>query len=163
MRTSGSPRQAGTSHRVYRTPWPGDPRVNVQQSVVKPRVAPRSAMRALSKACRGNPCGCPVDSVGATLVVALFVSRNNAQQQNSAGNSRIQHGAAGCNVDPQMSARIGGFKREIAEFRGEAQNPAGIEFSGALATGCQDHNGMAKAYQVRQVLRAIEKLEAQHD
>ena len=26
----GAPRQAGTSHRVYRTPWPGDPRVNVQ-------------------------------------------------------------------------------------------------------------------------------------
>ena len=26
----GSPRQTGTSHRVYRTPWPGDPRVNIQ-------------------------------------------------------------------------------------------------------------------------------------
>jgi hypothetical protein len=26
----GEPRQSGTSHRVYRTPWPGDPRVNVQ-------------------------------------------------------------------------------------------------------------------------------------
>ena len=26
----GSPRQSGTSHRVYRTPWPGDPRVNIQ-------------------------------------------------------------------------------------------------------------------------------------
>lgn len=26
----GEPRQKGTSHRVYRTPWPGDPRVNVQ-------------------------------------------------------------------------------------------------------------------------------------
>ena len=26
----GEPRQAGTSHRVYRTPWPGDPRVNIQ-------------------------------------------------------------------------------------------------------------------------------------
>ena len=26
----GSPRQAGTTHRVYRTPWPGDPRVNTQ-------------------------------------------------------------------------------------------------------------------------------------
>ena len=25
-----SPRQTGTSHRVYRTPWPGDPRVNIQ-------------------------------------------------------------------------------------------------------------------------------------
>lgn len=28
----GKPRQAGTSHRVYRTPWPGDPRVNIQRS-----------------------------------------------------------------------------------------------------------------------------------
>ncbi|MBI5164245.1 MAG: toxin HicA [Magnetospirillum sp.] len=26
----GAPRQAGTSHRVYRMPWPGDPRVNIQ-------------------------------------------------------------------------------------------------------------------------------------
>jgi hypothetical protein len=26
----GKPRQQGTSHRVYRTPWPGDPRVNIQ-------------------------------------------------------------------------------------------------------------------------------------
>ena len=26
----GSPRQAGTSHQVYRTPRPGDPRVNIQ-------------------------------------------------------------------------------------------------------------------------------------
>lgn len=27
----GEPRQKGTSHRVYRTPWPGDPRVNIQE------------------------------------------------------------------------------------------------------------------------------------
>ena len=26
----GHPRQTGTSHRIYRTPWPGDPRVNIQ-------------------------------------------------------------------------------------------------------------------------------------
>jgi hypothetical protein len=26
----GVPRQSGSSHRVYRTPWPGDPRVNIQ-------------------------------------------------------------------------------------------------------------------------------------
>lgn len=26
----GPPRQKGTSHRIYRTPWQGDPRVNVQ-------------------------------------------------------------------------------------------------------------------------------------
>ena len=26
----GSPRQKGSSHCVYRTPWPGDPRVNIQ-------------------------------------------------------------------------------------------------------------------------------------
>lgn len=28
----GKPRKSGTSHRVYKTPWPGDPRVNVQNS-----------------------------------------------------------------------------------------------------------------------------------
>ena len=26
----GDPRQTGTSHRVYKTPWQGDPRVNIQ-------------------------------------------------------------------------------------------------------------------------------------
>ncbi len=26
----GEPRQMGTSHSVFRTPWPGDPRVNIQ-------------------------------------------------------------------------------------------------------------------------------------
>ncbi len=26
------PRKSGTSHRVYKTPWPGDPRVNIQNS-----------------------------------------------------------------------------------------------------------------------------------
>lgn len=28
----GDPRQKGTSHRVYRTPWSGDPRVNIQDA-----------------------------------------------------------------------------------------------------------------------------------
>jgi len=26
----GPPRQSGSSHRVYKTPWQGDPRVNIQ-------------------------------------------------------------------------------------------------------------------------------------
>ena len=26
----GEPRQSGSSHRVYRMPWRGDPRVNIQ-------------------------------------------------------------------------------------------------------------------------------------
>jgi hypothetical protein len=26
----GAPRQKGTSHRVWKMPWPGDPRVNLQ-------------------------------------------------------------------------------------------------------------------------------------
>ena len=28
----GEPRQQGTSHHVYKTPWPGDPRVNIQKA-----------------------------------------------------------------------------------------------------------------------------------
>ena len=28
----GAPRQKGTSHNVYRTPWAGDPRVNIQNA-----------------------------------------------------------------------------------------------------------------------------------
>jgi len=31
----GEPRQSGSSHRVYKTPWQGDPRVNVQNSMGK--------------------------------------------------------------------------------------------------------------------------------
>lgn len=28
----GDPRQKGSSHRVYKTPWQGDPRVNIQST-----------------------------------------------------------------------------------------------------------------------------------
>lgn len=28
----GKPRSRGTSHHVYRTPWQGDPRVNIQNA-----------------------------------------------------------------------------------------------------------------------------------
>lgn len=28
----GKPRRSGGSHCVYKTPWPGDPRVNIQNS-----------------------------------------------------------------------------------------------------------------------------------
>ena len=28
----GKPRQKGTSHQVYKTPWQGDPRVNIQNT-----------------------------------------------------------------------------------------------------------------------------------
>jgi hypothetical protein len=27
----GEPRQDGTSHKIYKTPWQGDPRVNIQR------------------------------------------------------------------------------------------------------------------------------------
>ncbi len=26
----GEPRQCGSSHRIYKTPWQGDPRINIQ-------------------------------------------------------------------------------------------------------------------------------------
>lgn len=28
----GKPRQSGSSHRIYKTPWQGDPRVNIQNN-----------------------------------------------------------------------------------------------------------------------------------
>lgn len=28
----GAPRQSGSSHTVFKTPWQGDPRINIQQS-----------------------------------------------------------------------------------------------------------------------------------
>lgn len=46
----GEPRQAGTSHRVYRMPWPGDPRVNIQnrKGMAKPYQV-RQVLKAIEK------------------------------------------------------------------------------------------------------------------
>jgi len=51
----GAPRQTGTSHRVYRTPWPGDPRVNIQdfRGMAKPYQV-RQVLRAIDKLERGD-------------------------------------------------------------------------------------------------------------
>lgn len=34
----GEPRQKGTSHHVYKTPWQGDPRVNIQNKKGKAKI-----------------------------------------------------------------------------------------------------------------------------
>ena len=46
----GSPRQRKSSHRVYKTPWPGDPRVNIQndRGMAKPYQV-RQVIKALEK------------------------------------------------------------------------------------------------------------------
>ena len=46
----GKPRQKGTSHRIYRTPWPGDPRVNIQNNkgMAKPYQV-RQVVKAIEK------------------------------------------------------------------------------------------------------------------
>ena len=46
----GQPRQRSGSHRVYRTPWPGDPRVNIQNAkgMAKPNQV-RQVIRAIEK------------------------------------------------------------------------------------------------------------------
>ena len=31
----GQPRQSGSSHMTFKTPWPGDPRVNIQNKTGK--------------------------------------------------------------------------------------------------------------------------------
>jgi hypothetical protein len=33
----GKPRQGGSSHRIYKTPWRGDPRINIQNHRGKAR------------------------------------------------------------------------------------------------------------------------------
>ncbi len=46
----GPPRQGGTSHRVYRTPWPGDPRVNIQNKKGKARAYQvRQVLKAIAR------------------------------------------------------------------------------------------------------------------
>lgn len=42
----GEPRQQGTSHRVYRMPWQGDPRVNIQN--VKGEAKPYQVRQVLA-------------------------------------------------------------------------------------------------------------------
>ena len=46
----GEPRQKGTSHRVYRTPWPEDPRVNMKDAkgMTKPHQV-HQVVRAIEK------------------------------------------------------------------------------------------------------------------
>ena len=46
----GNPRQKGTSHCVYKTPWMGDPRVNIQdkKGFAKPYQV-RQVLAAISK------------------------------------------------------------------------------------------------------------------
>ena len=34
----GEPRQSGSSHRIYKTPWIGDPRINIQNENGKAKV-----------------------------------------------------------------------------------------------------------------------------
>ena len=46
----GGPRQAGTSHRVYKTPWQGDPRVNIQDDRGKAKAYQvRQVLRAIER------------------------------------------------------------------------------------------------------------------
>jgi len=46
----GEPRQKGTSHRIYRTPWPGDPRVNIQSAKGKAKpYQVRQVIKAMEK------------------------------------------------------------------------------------------------------------------
>jgi hypothetical protein len=46
----GSPRQSGGSHRIYKTPWPGDPRVNIQDDKGKAKAYQvRQVLKALDK------------------------------------------------------------------------------------------------------------------
>jgi hypothetical protein len=46
----GPPRQGGTSHRVYQTPWKGDPRVNIQNKKGKARVYQvRQVLKAIER------------------------------------------------------------------------------------------------------------------
>ena len=46
----GQPRQKGTSHRIYRTPWLGDPRVNIQDDKGKAKVYQvRQVLKAIER------------------------------------------------------------------------------------------------------------------
>lgn len=46
----GEPRQSGSSHCIFKTPWPGDPRVNIQNDKGKAKAYPvRQVLQAIQK------------------------------------------------------------------------------------------------------------------
>lgn len=46
----GKPRQGGTSHAVFKMPWPGDPRVNIQNDKGKAKAYQvRQVLAAIDK------------------------------------------------------------------------------------------------------------------
>ncbi|MGH3346913.1 MAG: toxin HicA [Nocardioides sp.] len=46
----GEPRQTGGSHAVFKTPWPGDPRVNIQNDKGKAKAYQvRQVIKAIDK------------------------------------------------------------------------------------------------------------------
>jgi hypothetical protein len=46
----GEPRQRGTSHAIFKTPWPGDPRVNIQNEKGKAKAYQvRQVLAAIDK------------------------------------------------------------------------------------------------------------------
>ena len=46
----GAPRQSGSSHAIYRTPWQGDPRINIQNDKGKAKAYQvRQVLQALDK------------------------------------------------------------------------------------------------------------------
>jgi hypothetical protein len=46
----GAPRRGATSHRVYQTPWQGDPRVNIQNKKGKARAYQvRQVLKAIER------------------------------------------------------------------------------------------------------------------
>lgn len=54
----GEPRQSGSSHRVYRTPWPGDPRVNIQEDKGNAKAYQvRQVLKAIEKLEAGHAAG----------------------------------------------------------------------------------------------------------
>jgi sarcosine oxidase delta subunit len=51
----GAARQSGSSHRVYKTPWPGDPRVNIQDDGGKAKAYQvRQVLRAIDRLSEGT-------------------------------------------------------------------------------------------------------------
>ncbi|MCG5517232.1 MULTISPECIES: toxin HicA [unclassified Ectothiorhodospira] len=46
----GEPRQSGTSHLIFKTPWPGNPRVNIQDAGGKAKpYQVRQVLQAIDK------------------------------------------------------------------------------------------------------------------
>src|SRR5260363_23176 len=82
----GPPRQHGTSHAIFKTPWPGDPRVNIQNAKGKAKsYQVRQVLLAIDK----------LENARCTTTATRTVSPGRLKTANTSGNAQSFHRSVG--------------------------------------------------------------------